>query len=89
MPYLVNKYSMPCISFKGRTHFEMRCRKKPGSILQIKKSECKLLKLTHILKGLDSGTSVKIHQKENYLLITNNPVIRIKHLMKMGAVLHC
>lgn len=70
-------------------HFEMGWRKIPESILQIKKSECKLLKLTHFLKGLDSGTSIKIYEKENYLLIANNQITRDKHLMKMGATLHC
>lgn len=48
---------------KRRNHFEMRVRKKPEGILQIKKSECKLFKVTHILKGLDSGTSVKTYEK--------------------------
>lgn len=70
-------------------HFEMGWRKKSESILQIKKSECILLKLTHVLKGLDSGTSIKTYQKENYLLIANNQMTRDKHLMKMSVTLHC
>lgn len=63
--------------------------KKPRSILNIKKSECKLLKLTHILKELDSGTSGKTYEKENYLLIANNHIATDKHFMKMGTTLHC
>lgn len=42
----------------------MRGRKKTEGIVQIKKSECKLFKVIHILKGLDSGTSVKTYEKK-------------------------
>ena len=61
-------------------HFEIRWRKKPRSILQIKKSKCKSLKLTHTLKELDSGTSGKTYEKENFLLIENNHISQISIL---------
>jgi len=59
------------------------------SILWIKRSEHKLLKITHILESLDSGTLVKNFEKENYLLIANNRISTDKHFMEMGATLHC
>lgn len=61
-------------------HFDIR-RKKPENILQIKKSECKLLQVIHILKRLDSETSVKTYK--NYLLMQKKHITSDKHFMEV------